>query len=550
MRIHEQFLMTWIVLLTCFGVLSSSLAEENLPAIVMKIQRSVVVIVAYDEEGEILKQGSGFFINERGDVITNRHVLEGACSAEVITGDGVVYAVGKVLAEDKESELIQVSVKIPTSAVHPVSVNATIPAVGERIVLIGTPLGLEATVSDGIVSAVRNVPVFGRIIQITAIISPGSSGSPVVNMKGEVVAVAAFLMMEGQNLSYATPGERSLKLVQAKAQTLSERVKDSGKELPEPPEKSYYSGLTWVLAEEYEKALFYLEQAVQKDTGDADAYVLIGYSNGELGRHREEVEAYRQAIRINPDDASAHHNLGVGYGKLGQHKEAMEAYSQAIRVDPDDADLHHALAVTYGKLGQYNEALEAYRQTILINPDHAEAHYGLGVGYSKLGRHYEALEAYKQAIRVNPDNAMAHYNLGVTYGELGQHTEAVEAYKQVIRINPDDAMAHNNMGITYGKLSLYNEQVEAYKRAILVNPDHAKAHYNLGVAYNKLGQHNEAVKAYKQVIRINPDDADAHFRLGLTHLAVGDSDSALDELKILRNLDIDLANQLFEFIPK
>lgn len=95
---------------------------------------------------------------------------------------------------------------------RPLSINASLPEVGERVVVIGSPLGLEQTVSDGIVSAVREVSAFGTIIQITAPISPGSSGSPVVNMKGEVIGVATFQSMIGQNLNFAIPGERIAKL--------------------------------------------------------------------------------------------------------------------------------------------------------------------------------------------------------------------------------------------------------------------------------------------------------------------------------------------------
>jgi hypothetical protein len=73
--------------------------------------------------------------------------------------------------------------------------------------VIGTPLGLEQTVSDGIVSARREIPGFGRIVQMTAPISPGSSGSPVLNMRGEVVGVATFLIDMGQNLNFAIPAE-------------------------------------------------------------------------------------------------------------------------------------------------------------------------------------------------------------------------------------------------------------------------------------------------------------------------------------------------------
>ena len=79
--------------------------------------------------------------------------------------------------------------------------------------MYGSPLGLENTVSDGIVSAIRDIPDYGRIIQITAPISPGSSGSPVLNMQGEVIGVASFQIVEGQNLNFAIPSEKISSLI-------------------------------------------------------------------------------------------------------------------------------------------------------------------------------------------------------------------------------------------------------------------------------------------------------------------------------------------------
>jgi len=79
---------------------------------------------------------------------------------------------------------------------------------GQPVIVIGSPFGLEGTVSDGIVSGVRKVPDFWEIIQITAPISKGSSGSPVLNIKGEVIGVATFFIKEGQSLNFAISGIR------------------------------------------------------------------------------------------------------------------------------------------------------------------------------------------------------------------------------------------------------------------------------------------------------------------------------------------------------
>jgi hypothetical protein len=88
--------------------------------------------------------------------------------------------------------------------------------------VIGSPFGLEQTVTDGIVSAVRASSEFGgTVIQITAPISPGSSGSPVINMKGQVIGVATFQIVKGQNLNFAIPAEKQLSKLE-KSKTLAE----------------------------------------------------------------------------------------------------------------------------------------------------------------------------------------------------------------------------------------------------------------------------------------------------------------------------------------
>src|SRR5207248_4620099 len=88
------------------------------------------------------------------------------------------------------------------------SLERTSPQEGESIVVIGNPFGLEGSVTNGIVSAVRDIPGFGRIIQITAPISPGSSGSPVVNMQGQVIGVATLQITGGQSVNFAIPSDR------------------------------------------------------------------------------------------------------------------------------------------------------------------------------------------------------------------------------------------------------------------------------------------------------------------------------------------------------
>jgi len=377
-------------------------STENLPTIIKRIKPSVVIIFAYDDKGEFLKLGSGFFISQNGDVITNYHVIQGASSAEIKTSDEKTYPITYIVAGDEQNDIVRLSLNIPSQYVYPLSLSKTIPEVGERIIVYGSPLGLENTVSDGIISAIRDVPDYGRIIQITAPISPGSSGSPVLNMKGEIIGIATFQMVEGQNLNFAIPSERiaNLNLIEEKKTISTEELFEQENEEKKDSDyalEAYNKALYFMDKEEYEKALPYLEIEIKKDRSflKAWAYYQIGYCYGQLGNYNKAIEAFKQAIRIIPDYTMAHYALGFAYTELGFYKDAIDAYKQAIRIDPDDTYVHYRLGLSYFKLGFYKEAIEAYIQAIHIDPDYTMAHYALGLMYLITGDRNLALNEYK-----------------------------------------------------------------------------------------------------------------------------------------------------------
>ena len=207
-----------------FVVLASqAFAEVNLADLVKEIQSSIVTVITYDKKGKFAGQGSGFFIDRKGHLITNYHVIKGSYTAEVRTYDGNTYPVKVVLSENEKMDLIKLSVDIREASFKWLAVKSTLPAIAERIVVIGSPMGLEQTVSEGIVSGVREIPNRGKVLQISASISSGSSGSPVVNMKGQVVGVVSFYLIKGQNLNFAIPSRYLIDLKPLKPhKTISE----------------------------------------------------------------------------------------------------------------------------------------------------------------------------------------------------------------------------------------------------------------------------------------------------------------------------------------
>ena len=204
---HRPIIVVLVYLLLGLGA-DSALAQESLPQLIKRIQPGVVTVIGYDTNGKVIRLGSGFFINNRGQVITNGHVIYGVARAEVKTADGVHYPLKMMVAEDREADLVKVVAEGLQGNRHYLPIASTLPEVGERVVVVGSPLGLEQTVSDGMISGIRQIPGRGEILQISAPVSPGSSGGPVVNLQGEVVGVATFQMGRGQNLNFAIPGKR------------------------------------------------------------------------------------------------------------------------------------------------------------------------------------------------------------------------------------------------------------------------------------------------------------------------------------------------------
>ncbi|WP_298265945.1 S1C family serine protease [uncultured Lutibacter sp.] len=187
-------ILTIIPLLT-FSQSAKEIAKNCLP--------STVSLVMEDKTKQPISLGSGFVL-ENGKVVTNLHVIEGAKYGYVLeNGSSKKHSIKGYFQIDKTNDLAILSV--PTLTAQPLAISTLEkPEIGEKVYAIGNPKGLSGTISEGIVSGIRSMEN-KSLIQITAPISPGSSGGPVINNKGEVIGVAVGTLTSGQNLNFAIP---------------------------------------------------------------------------------------------------------------------------------------------------------------------------------------------------------------------------------------------------------------------------------------------------------------------------------------------------------
>ncbi len=182
-----------------------------------RVSPSVVVVYNLNESGQVRGHGTGFFIDPWGMVATNYHVVEGASSLRIKTKSGATMDIRGIAASDAENDVVILSAILPVDSIRTLKMTSSLPQVGDKIVVIGTPYHpqLAQTITDGLVSAIRPLAGGKRLIQISAPISPGSSGSPIVNTKGEVVGIATRVHRQASHIGIAVPGETLLGLTPA-----------------------------------------------------------------------------------------------------------------------------------------------------------------------------------------------------------------------------------------------------------------------------------------------------------------------------------------------
>ena len=178
-----------------------------------KLASSVVLIAIHDAKGEVIGTGSGIMIGKDGFILTNHHVAAGGRFYSVrVEEEDKVYSTNELIKYNSSTDLAVLRIKRQLKPI-PIYRGEKALVRGQKVVAIGSPLGLFNSVSDGIISGFRNIDNVD-MIQFTAPISHGSSGGALLNMYGEVIGISTAGIDRGQNINLAV-GYENIKLFTA-----------------------------------------------------------------------------------------------------------------------------------------------------------------------------------------------------------------------------------------------------------------------------------------------------------------------------------------------
>ncbi len=188
--------------LSAVAPLASGQVSLTTAQVAKRVSPSVVVIHGKTDSGDVL--GSGFIVSKDGKVVTNLHVIRDMKTASVQLAGGEVFDSVSVRAVDERRDLAVV--QIAGFDLHALELgNSDALVVGEPLVIVGSPRGLEGTVTAGILSSVRDSGEGFKVLQTDAAVNPGNSGGPLVNSKGQVVGVVSFKLLAAEGLNFAIP---------------------------------------------------------------------------------------------------------------------------------------------------------------------------------------------------------------------------------------------------------------------------------------------------------------------------------------------------------
>lgn len=455
-----------IILLFVIASVISVHAQSDLNAeqIYEKVEQAVVTIYTSDFSGKLLSQGSGVVLNDKGWVVTNYHVFSGGESMALKHKDKIVKY-SSIIGLDADKDIL--ILKVDDNTFPSVNIGDSDELkIGQKVYAIGSPMGYENTISEGIISGLRGYEEgTEELIQITAPISPGSSGGAVLDVQGNLIGISTKTLKGSQNLNFAIPINEILSM----------------------------------------------ELVDLRDEKELEAFNHFnkGMSAFHAGNYDKAIEYYTKVLQLYPTDPkktfSIYFRLGTAFFMKAYYDGAAESFKKAIELNPNIARFYLYLGLSQDRVKRYDDAIMNYKKTLELDPKFATAHFNLGVKYVDSGNYDEAINYFKKAVEINSSYTSAYLGLANAYAKKDYFDAAIVNYKKALEGEPKNTTAYTGLCYVYLNKSDYEQAIEAGKKAIELNPELAIAHYNLALAYKHMGNKKTSRYHYKRAFEINPN---------------------------------------------
>jgi len=409
-----------LLLLTALPLLAQTKTQLSPDVLYARSKPSVVTILTFDAKQTPTGQGSGFVV-AKDRVLTNYHVLEGSASATVLFDDGNVAQIKGVAAASIPKDLAIASVDTGSRQPLPLG-NELDLKVGDPLYAIGSPKGLVASLSSGLVSGFREDG--GQfLIQTTAAIAPGSSGGPVFNRQGQVIGVATSRLKDA-GFGFAVGASDIRQLLRVPLPMLLQ-LSDLGPSESNATDDALAKAQQLYDAKEYRQALTtFLALPESTKTSYSGQFLLCNIYNRtkETGAALKACDA---AISQKPDAGDPYGVKALVLLSSGSYTEAEQAAQKAQQLS-DDVYFKNLLGLIYYIEEKYplvarqfpQDKKDTFTLTILLGAAHHAS------DQASVNNLYQKLQAEK------PDNGWSHYYEGVKAAKDLKWDQAIDQFRK------------------------------------------------------------------------------------------------------------------------
>lgn len=500
-------------------------------SVLEKAEQATFIIYTFDEHGSPAGSGSGFFIDKDGTGITNYHVLDKSMKAVIRLKNGKEYEIDKVLASDKKWDIVKFSVLNEDGTKFSyLDFGSKDVEQGDKVYNLGAPLGYDQTFADGLVSSIRS-DSHGQVAQVTIPISQGSSGSPIMNESGDVVAVATFKQARGENLNFGVfINEEKLSLMTNNPFTKANRQFNNKEDfvILNIPSDQDNDLILNALQFKKDATIAYLSYTnldmsmngsnIWCTTGLGDeGFYIENQANGKkyyivsssIGPNREEGTSVPLAtvckFQVNfPAIDKNIKKITVSEGgnpKWSFSDINIEDYRKSVKVDFENYQKEYAYSTMYE--GELDHAQAIFEGILDDDPENIQALNAMGIISYVIDNNQDAIKYFTEVIEYHPNSTSGYLNRSCVYKYQGDSEKAIADVSKAINIDSD-------------KGELYMSRADLY--AGQKNWEKAKADINKFLTIEKNNSDNDLCWAY--------------YRMGLCEAQLGDNNSALKNMKL------------------
>ncbi|MHB1092928.1 tetratricopeptide repeat protein [Thiobacillus sp.] len=585
---------------TFVGVMACFYAQDLLAATANEIynrsSHNVLLLEGRDAQGKIQGQASATSLGN--DVaVTQCDLLSGADNWVVIQDRHVFAAYPR--ERDEARNLCQLDVPGLRAAQLSIVPFEQV-RIGQRVYAIGNALGLGLSLSEGLVSGIRDIGGESWI-QTTAALAPGSEGGALFDENGRLLGMTDYRKRDGQNINFAAPAvwlpqiveraglSNTIGKLQSEAahlahtenwKALAELAKDWSRRQRENYEPWLWLGLAserqqdWPAAvdayekslarmpasvsitlalvrnqlrqNQAEKALDVLHTAINQNRETADLWFAQGVVEQILGRVDASEKSYKRAVELDPVDALAWEKLFDNAVNRHDFQSARQAAAHLTEIGPERPDYWLRLTLAYYSLGLSNRALSAADRAAQIAPDNGDAYVWRGTVLVQLHAYGLAIEALKRGIAANPLRPdWAWEQLANAYYQLNLYPEAIAAQREAIKLAPKQDSYQGELGVMLKDDGQETEALPLFETLRDKYPDDPFPWRQIGFVQAKEGHGAEAITALEQSLRLAPDQAKVWQALGETYAHADRPDDVHRVYQRLRGLDSGRAEQFY-----